>query len=93
MSSNPEFSKSSYGSFWEYSKFNNELNIVYFAQLFRHGPRTPADTYPSDPHINETYHPYGWGQITNVRLKFIFNKTCITFMRCIFYDALKRRIK
>lgn len=33
--------------------------------MFRHGPRTPADTYPNDPHINETFHPFGWGQLTN----------------------------
>ncbi|KAH8270102.1 hypothetical protein KR018_004062, partial [Drosophila ironensis] len=33
--------------------------------LFRHGPRTPVNTYPKDPHINETYEPYGWGALTN----------------------------
>lgn len=32
----------------------------------RHGARTPADTYPNDPHVNETFKPYGWGHITNV---------------------------
>lgn len=37
------------------------------SQVFRHGPRTPADTYPTDPHINQTFHPFGWGHITNVR--------------------------
>lgn len=35
-------------------------------QVFRHGPRTPADTYPTDPHVNQTFYPYGWGHITNV---------------------------
>lgn len=35
--------------------------------VFRHGQRTPADTYPTDVHINETFYPYGWGQLTNVR--------------------------
>ncbi|KAH8369755.1 hypothetical protein KR093_000862 [Drosophila rubida] len=34
-------------------------------QLFRHGPRTPVTTYPKDPYLNETYQPYGWGQLTN----------------------------
>uniref|UniRef100_A0A1A9UQF1 Uncharacterized protein n=1 Tax=Glossina austeni TaxID=7395 RepID=A0A1A9UQF1_GLOAU len=34
--------------------------------IFRHGPRTPADTYPNDPYVNHTFHPYGWGHITNV---------------------------
>ncbi|XP_054731873.1 venom acid phosphatase Acph-1-like isoform X2 [Anastrepha obliqua] len=33
--------------------------------VFRHGPRTPADTYPNDPYINHTFPPFGWGQITN----------------------------
>ncbi|XP_014094596.1 venom acid phosphatase Acph-1 isoform X1 [Bactrocera oleae] len=33
--------------------------------VFRHGPRTPADTYPNDPHINQTFSPFGWGHITN----------------------------
>ncbi|XP_065334452.1 lysosomal acid phosphatase-like isoform X1 [Cloeon dipterum] len=32
--------------------------------IFRHGERTPADTYPNDPLINETYSPFGWGQLT-----------------------------
>lgn len=40
--------------------------ILNGLQLFRHGPRTPADTYPNDPYINETFEPYGWGHITNV---------------------------
>jgi hypothetical protein len=35
-------------------------------QIFRHGARTPADTFPNDPHINETFSPFGWGQLTNV---------------------------
>jgi len=38
-------------------------------QVFRHGPRTPADTYPRDPYVNETYYPFGWGQVTNVSRK------------------------
>ncbi|XP_073992427.1 venom acid phosphatase Acph-1 [Rhodnius prolixus] len=33
--------------------------------VFRHGQRTPASTYPTDPHINDTFAPYGWGQLTN----------------------------
>ncbi|KAH8411150.1 hypothetical protein KR222_007847 [Zaprionus bogoriensis] len=33
--------------------------------MIRHGPRTPVSTYPKDPYINETYAPYGWGQLTN----------------------------
>lgn len=40
-----------------------ELKQVHV--FFRHGQRTPADTYPNDPLINETFAPYGWGQLTN----------------------------
>lgn len=35
-------------------------------QLFRHGVRSPVTTYPTDPHVNETFRPYGRGQLTNV---------------------------
>jgi len=39
------------------------LELVHV--VFRHGPRTPVDTYPTDPYINETFYPTGWGHITN----------------------------
>ncbi|XP_017072357.1 venom acid phosphatase Acph-1 [Drosophila eugracilis] len=42
---------------------NSTLKLVHV--LFRHGPRTPVNTYPKDPYINETYEPYGWGALTN----------------------------
>lgn len=41
-------------------------------QVFRHGPRTPADTYPTDPHINETFYPYGWGHLTNQGKQYMY---------------------
>ncbi|XP_061391754.1 prostatic acid phosphatase-like, partial [Musca vetustissima] len=41
--------------------------------VFRHGPRTPADTYPNDPHVNQTFYPYGWGHITNSGKRELFN--------------------
>lgn len=44
----------------------SNLSVLIF-QVFRHGPRTPADTYPTDPHFNQTFYPYGWGHITNVK--------------------------
>ncbi|XP_064546052.1 lysosomal acid phosphatase [Drosophila montana] len=47
----------------ELSNTNSTLELVHV--LFRHGPRTPVNTYPKDPHLNETYEPYGWGQLTN----------------------------
>ncbi|XP_051175273.1 prostatic acid phosphatase-like [Leptopilina boulardi] len=33
--------------------------------VLRHGDRTPQDTYPNDPYINDSMEPYGWGQLTN----------------------------
>ncbi|XP_054267962.1 prostatic acid phosphatase-like [Macrosteles quadrilineatus] len=50
----------SYVGSQEYSGSLRLVNVV-----FRHGQRTPADTYPSDPHLHQTFHPYGWGQLTN----------------------------
>jgi len=46
------------------------LRLVH--TVFRHGPRTPADTYPTDPHFNETFYPYGWGHITNDGKKYMY---------------------
>uniref|UniRef100_A0A182JQ86 Uncharacterized protein n=1 Tax=Anopheles christyi TaxID=43041 RepID=A0A182JQ86_9DIPT len=40
-----------------------ELKQVHV--FFRHGQRTPADTYPNDPYVNYTFEPYDWGQLTN----------------------------
>ncbi|XP_030747512.1 prostatic acid phosphatase-like isoform X2 [Sitophilus oryzae] len=40
-----------------------ELKMVHI--IMRHGIRTPADTYPNDPYINDTLYPIGWGQLTN----------------------------
>lgn len=42
-----------------------EDTLVQVHVIFRHGQRTPADTYPNDPHINFTFDPVGWGQLTN----------------------------
>ncbi|XP_017135084.1 venom acid phosphatase Acph-1 [Drosophila miranda] len=47
----------------ESSSSSSTLKLVHV--LFRHGPRTPVNTYPKDPYINETYEPYGWGHLTN----------------------------
>lgn len=47
--------------------------LCFVFKLFRHGHRTPADTYPNDPHLNETFSPYGWGHLTNVRFQFSLN--------------------
>nr|XP_008190580.2 PREDICTED: venom acid phosphatase Acph-1 [Tribolium castaneum] len=41
----------------------NELVLLHV--IIRHGARTPVDTYPKDPYINESFYPVGWGQLTN----------------------------
>ncbi|XP_018403742.1 PREDICTED: prostatic acid phosphatase-like isoform X2 [Cyphomyrmex costatus] len=41
----------------------NTLRLV--TVVLRHGDRAPVDTYPNDPHINDSMEPYGWGQLTN----------------------------
>lgn len=43
-------------------------NYYLLLQLFRHGDRTPDKKfiYPNDPHINETYYPWGYGELTKV---------------------------
>lgn len=40
------------------------LELVHI--VFRHGARTPVDTYPNDPYINDSFRPTGWGHVTNV---------------------------
>jgi prostatic aicd phosphatase len=42
--------------------------LVLVHVLFRHGNRTvngPEELYPYDPYVNETYFPFGLGQLTN----------------------------
>ncbi|KAF5286471.1 hypothetical protein FQR65_LT12554 [Abscondita terminalis] len=56
------FSLASCASTENVSKSNRELKLVHI--IYRHGIRTPADTYPKDPYFNNTWHPTGWGQIT-----------------------------
>ncbi|KAK4881041.1 hypothetical protein RN001_004360 [Aquatica leii] len=46
--------------------------------VFRHGQKAsdPYGTYPQDPLINETYYPYGPGELTNVgkRMEYTLGK-------------------
>ncbi|CAG9762419.1 unnamed protein product [Ceutorhynchus assimilis] len=49
---------------------DNEISntLVLSHVIFRHGNRTPdsfQELYPNDPYLNETYYPYGLGQLTN----------------------------
>lgn len=45
------------------SDSEHELKLLHV--ILRHGQRTPADTYPKDPYISESFEPFGWGQLTN----------------------------
>ncbi|KAK5649216.1 hypothetical protein RI129_000245 [Pyrocoelia pectoralis] len=49
------------------AEVNNVSTLKYVHLLFRHGHRTPINnmTYPTDPHKDETFHPYGFGTLTN----------------------------
>ncbi|XP_014256189.1 prostatic acid phosphatase-like [Cimex lectularius] len=40
--------------------------VVYVNILFRHGDRTPTETYPKDPYRNISFWPVDWGQLTNL---------------------------
>ncbi|XP_018579599.1 venom acid phosphatase Acph-1-like isoform X2 [Anoplophora glabripennis] len=51
---------------------DNQNTLVLLNVLFRHGNRTAdsqAELYPNDPYLNETYFPYGLGQLTNAGKK------------------------
>ncbi|XP_055700909.1 venom acid phosphatase Acph-1-like [Phlebotomus papatasi] len=54
------------------SYISPDKEVILVHTLFRHGHRTPADTYPNDPFFNETFYPYGWGQLTNPGKKYLF---------------------
>ncbi|XP_033228836.1 prostatic acid phosphatase-like [Belonocnema kinseyi] len=43
----------------------NSDTLRFVILALRHGDRTPQDTYPNDPYINDKFEPYGWGQLTN----------------------------
>uniref|UniRef100_A0A1Y1L018 acid phosphatase n=1 Tax=Photinus pyralis TaxID=7054 RepID=A0A1Y1L018_PHOPY len=48
-------------------EINDVTTLKYVHLLFRHGHRTPLNnkTYPTDPHKDETFYPYGFGTLTN----------------------------
>ncbi|CRK95747.1 CLUMA_CG009204, isoform A [Clunio marinus] len=74
-----------------FSKRDENLELKLVHVLFRHGSRTPADTYPNDPHVNETFDPFGWGQLTNVGKQQMFNLG--TFLRNRYDRFLDRLLK
>lgn len=43
---------------------HSTLELVHI--VFRHGIRTPVDTYPKDPYLKDGFKPTGWGHVTNV---------------------------
>lgn len=48
----------------KYSNIESFFCIIV-SQLFRHGDRTPTETYLTDPYKNYTW-PGGWGALTKV---------------------------
>uniref|UniRef100_A0A8D8S6A7 Venom acid phosphatase Acph-1 n=1 Tax=Cacopsylla melanoneura TaxID=428564 RepID=A0A8D8S6A7_9HEMI len=50
----------------------DSLRLVHV--VFRHGQRTPADTYPNDPYEKHKFEPFGWGQLTNAGKKAQFEQ-------------------
>ncbi|CAF4747263.1 unnamed protein product [Pieris macdunnoughi] len=44
----------------------NEYKLRYAAVIYRHGDRTPVDTYPTDPWGEESFWPVKFGQLTNI---------------------------
>lgn len=65
----------------------DSLKIVHI--IFRHGQRTPADTYPLDPHVKNKFEPYGWGQLTNVSILQVFEVEIINrkIKRTLMYSS------
>ncbi|XP_066147759.1 venom acid phosphatase Acph-1-like [Euwallacea fornicatus] len=46
----------------------NPETLILSHVLFRHGNRTPdsyQEMYPEDPYLNNSFYPYGLGQLTN----------------------------
>nr|XP_022900563.1 venom acid phosphatase Acph-1-like [Onthophagus taurus] len=43
----------------------NENELILVEILFRHGARTTYKFYPTDPHRNKSFYPYGLGGLTN----------------------------
>ncbi|KAF2882681.1 hypothetical protein ILUMI_23483, partial [Ignelater luminosus] len=49
------------------STCQSEETLEMVHVIFRHGNRTPdlRSSYPNDPYLNNSYYPYGHGQLTN----------------------------
>ncbi|XP_065166693.1 venom acid phosphatase Acph-1-like [Atheta coriaria] len=53
---------------------SNKSTLKLVHVIFRHGDRTPTqnERYPTDPQLNNTYHPFGVGQLTTAGKKHSF---------------------
>lgn len=53
----------------EFNEVPSKLELQNVNIVFRHGDRTPekfrGETYPTDPNINNTFYPMGYGGLTN----------------------------
>lgn len=59
--------------------FTHDHSVLYnISQIFRHGDRTPVETYPNDPYKDPSLWPVGFGQLTNVSHKF---SACLIFQK------------
>lgn len=54
------------------SQATNRATLQQVVFLFRHGDRTPTETYPKDPYINYTW-PSGWGALTKKGMLQLYN--------------------
>ena len=44
-----------------------KIEFIFF-QLYRHGDRSPIESFPTDPNRNASIWPDGYGQLTKVGL-------------------------
>lgn len=42
----------------------DDLEVVFATVIYRHGDRTPVDTYPTDPYKDRSNWPVGFGRLT-----------------------------
>ncbi|KAK4879694.1 hypothetical protein RN001_007840 [Aquatica leii] len=76
----------------------NNLELVF--TIFRHGDRTIdlITTYPKDPYRNETYYPYGYGELTNAgklrmyKLGEVFQKQFKSFLGSLYLPSLIKSV-
>lgn len=45
---------------------DGDNKLIFAHVIYRHGDRTPINTYPNDPWGKREFWPVGWGQLTNL---------------------------